>query len=95
MAFKILITTEAKVDIAEGVEWYEDKSAGLGEKFLQDLDLQLNYISRFPEHFQTRDTGFREIGLDKFPYVIVYVFKSNNVIILAVFNTYQDPTKKP
>ncbi|MDT0685440.1 type II toxin-antitoxin system RelE/ParE family toxin [Autumnicola psychrophila] len=94
MAFKVLFTTEAKVDIAEGVEWYENKSTGLGEKFLHDLEVQINYISRFPEHFQIRDTGFYEIGLGKFPYVIVYDFRNNNVVVFAVFHTRQNPRKK-
>ncbi|MDT0675294.1 type II toxin-antitoxin system RelE/ParE family toxin [Autumnicola musiva] len=94
MAFEILVTTEAKADIVEGVEWYEAKSDGLGEKFLNEIELKLKYISRFPEYFQVRSTGFREVQLNKFPYVIVYSFRKNEVVILAVFSTHQNPSKK-
>lgn len=74
---------------------YESKSIGLGGKFLDDLFDQLRYLRQNPEYFPKNEDGFREVNLKSFPYLVIYDISSGTVTIWAVFNTYQNPLKKP
>ncbi len=86
---------EAQADIEDAVEWYEGKSAGLGGRFLDDLFNQLRYLSHYPEHFPQKKNALREVNLKSFPYLVIYEFEQEEITVWAVFNTWQNPLKKP
>lgn len=37
MAFDIVITQKARIDMLEGIEWYNKQAAGLGKRFYQTV----------------------------------------------------------
>ncbi|HKL35829.1 MAG TPA: type II toxin-antitoxin system RelE/ParE family toxin [Salegentibacter sp.] len=94
MGFSLKIDTSAFNDLQNAIEWYEAKQLGLGKRFLVDFESTLNRIQRNPYIFKL-ENSYRNALLDVFPYLIIYELNSNEIIILGVFNTHQNPTKKP
>lgn len=95
MAYKIHVREEAQMDIINAGRWYESRQKGLGERFVSVVENQIEHLSTFAEAFPAKKGNFRELVIKEFPYVIIYIIKSSEVIILAVFNTYLNPNKKP
>jgi mRNA-degrading endonuclease RelE of RelBE toxin-antitoxin system len=96
MAYKLQITNKAKQDIIDGFYWYETKSNGLGGRFVEEVEKSLNYIHRYPLHFQIKYKNiFREAVLKIFPYVVIYEIIEKTVVVYSVFPTPMNPEKKP
>lgn len=51
MSYQLRIRHEAHEDIIEVYEYYEEKSRGLGERFLQELTKRYNNIIVHPEYY--------------------------------------------
>ena len=94
MAFKIIVTTPAQVDIANSIDYYESRQQNLGGRFYDDFIINTNYLISNPYLFP-KSGNFHELKLTIFPYIIVYEIINYTVIIHAVFNTSKNPVKKP
>ncbi|MFY7729585.1 MAG: type II toxin-antitoxin system RelE/ParE family toxin [Flavobacterium sp.] len=95
MAFKVIITSPAQNDIFKALDWYESKQSGLGKRFYMDYNDVISYLKTNPELFSIKSGDFREAKIAGFPYVVIYEINIDTVIVLAVFNTYLNPNKKP
>jgi hypothetical protein len=95
MTYKLRLTQEAKEIIVRDFLWYQEKSEGLGNRFITEIDAMMEYIRHHPHHFQVKYKYFREAVLKVFPYVIIYSIKANEIVIYMVFPTKIDPAKKP
>ena len=66
----------------------------LGEKFLDSLDAAKQAIINNPAtyriHYKKTVRGF---VFKDFPYLVLYIIKGNNIDVISVFNTSQDPKK--
>lgn len=95
MDYKIVILPLAQNEIENALVWYESKQKGLGNDFLTYLESYFLAIKQGLSVFQIkRKPYFRELPLKRFPFVIIYEIKDDEIIIFSVFNTYQDPNKK-
>lgn len=94
MIYNHIIKEEAELETLEAYLYYEEKQKGLGNKFLTQLEEYLKRICQNPLHYPLKK-GYREAFLRKFPYLIIYEFSKETVIVYSVFNTYQNPNKKP
>ncbi|CAH8282731.1 ParE-like toxin of type II ParDE toxin-antitoxin system [Mariniflexile fucanivorans] len=94
MAFNLEIKEEATIEIIEAYLYYESKHLGLGEKFLEHLDTYFLRIQANPNHFPKKRKPYREAFIKRFPFVIIYEVEKHNIIVYAVFNTWQNPVKK-
>lgn len=94
--FKLIIKQEAFTDALEAYQYYEKEQSGLGEVFLNTLQLCYNALSENPQYYSyiSGDTKqvFRDIKVGKFPYVVVYEIAANSVVVYAVHNTYKKTT---
>lgn len=95
MNYKAFVSPLAKVNIEDGIYWYEEKQEGLGDTFFNAVSKTISYLIDNPYLFPLRKPGFRESIVAGFPYIIIYEVEGDLIIIAAVFNTYQNPGKKP
>lgn len=95
MKFEIRKLSRANIEVVEAYLYYESRSIGLGERFLQEIENEMTYISETPELFQKRYRNFRQAYLKSFPFAIIFAVESELVIVYSLFNTHQNPTKKP
>lgn len=94
MIYELIIQEEAGLEILEAYIYYENAQKGLGEKFMKHLNKYFVRIQNHPKHFEIKK-NYREAFVQKFPYLIIFDIIDNKIIILSVFNTHQNPTKKP
>ena len=95
MKYELIIREEAELEIIEATKYYESQQIGLGIRFLAHLQTYLDRIQIYPEHFYIKRKPYREAFIKKFPYLIIYELIENKVIVFSVFNTWQNPKKKP
>lgn len=92
MSFSLIIKEEAVAEIDEAFSYYEKQQAGLGQRFIIDLEDHLSDVHQTPHHYSFLFTQqrFRSHSLEKFPYSIIYEITNNEVIVYSVCNTYKN-----
>ncbi len=68
MAYKLRVCDGARDDIIDGYKWYEDKSEGLGTRFVDEVEMMIDYLARYPEHFQIKTKRKGSRCIFSFPY---------------------------
>lgn len=94
MIYRHEIKEEAELEALEAFLYYEEKLEGLGNKFLFQVEKYIKQICQNPLHFPLKN-GYRQAFIKKFPYLIIYEFYQETVVVYSIFNTYQNPDKKP
>ena len=94
MGYKIEIKEEALEDIRSVFQYYEKAVEGLGDDFLSELDEYISIVEDNPYLFEEKHKPFREVKINRFPYLIIYEIEEEKVIIYAVFHTSRSPKKK-
>ncbi len=77
---------EARVELAESADWYEDKKSGLGDEFIDDVELKLEQILKRPLSYSEIHNGTRQASIKRFPYFIYYTIQSPIIYILAIWH---------
>lgn len=93
MAARLVIAPEAEQDIDEAYAWYEGRRLGLGEEFLNCVDVCIQAIRRTPRMHVKIFKNFRRGLVRRFPYAVFYEFENKTVIVYCVFHTSRDPKK--
>tara|TARA_R110002072_G_scaffold138552_8_gene281787 strand:- start:1016 stop:1327 length:312 start_codon:yes stop_codon:yes gene_type:complete len=95
MKFTVFNTNDADVDIREASLWYEEQQAGLGFKFLDDVEQILGFLEDRPTVFQKKQGEIREAPLKKFPFVVLYrIEEPDTITVFAFFHTSKNPKRK-
>ena len=86
--YKLQLASETIQDAGEISLWYEKQLAGLGDRFLNELNLTLDRIVQNPFAFGKIDTrsDIRECYIKRFQYK-VYFNPSEELLILAIIHT--------
>ncbi len=79
-------------EIDDGYCWYEQRQAGLGRDFLDEVDHVLAEIVANPARYGFADRDIREGLVNRFPYAVYYRVLPNRIRVLAVYHTARDPS---
>jgi len=94
MAFSVKFLAEVKTDLTEAKKYYFKKGGNpLSEDFKAEINSEIDYIRKFPEHYQVQYQNLRRALVTKFPYAIFYQISENTLIIFAVLHTSQEYKK--
>ena len=93
IGYKLIFAPEVENDLQEGIDWYNEKQAGLGIRFFKEVKRQLNYIKKNPYTIAVRYDVIRCSKIKNFPYLIHFKVEENikTIKIIAVFNTNRNP----
>ena len=96
MKFTLKLLEEADLEFQDAALWYEMKSKGLGERFIDTITKKLETIQEHPERYPKRKNLFREAPIRIFPFIVVYTFyrREKKVIVSSIFHTRKNPRKK-
>ena len=72
MTYILEIKDHANLEIIEAYLYYEEKRLGLGEEFLEHLNVYFDRIITNPKHFPQKRKPYREAFIKRFPYLIIY-----------------------
>lgn len=93
MAHELTINHAATIEMQDAYEWYEKQRVGLGDELIQEIEHCFGKISTNPQYYSYtgKANKYRRIKLNRFPYVIVYEFKSDKVKVISVRNNSMRP----
>lgn len=91
--FRIALTPKAKLHTEEACEYYGKILSSLEERFLQTLEKQYEKLKKHPQHYSfiSSKKDIRSLALPYFPFSIIFQIKENEVLIIDIHNTYQNP----
>jgi len=75
---------EALAEFAAEALYYESKGAGLGERFISEVEAATQIAGEFPEMGSPFKFGTRRVFPKKFPFAVVYRVLPDEIVILAV-----------
>ena len=74
-------------------KWYEDRAIGLGDEFLNEIDLAIESIRKMPLiwTYYDRQQNVRRYIVHRFPYGLIYTVQGSLVRIYAVMHLNRHP----
>ena len=90
---RIIFRPEANADLVLAHGWYSSVDVRAAERFEEEVERTIDYISQFPNGFQIRKPPFRFAPLRKFRFSIIYSVERDAVIVYRVRHMHQRPLK--
>jgi toxin ParE1/3/4 len=75
---------EALTELQEQAAYYEERSAGLGERFAAQVEAAVNLAGSMPGIGSPHRHGTRRVFPKDFPHSVVYRETTDHLVILAV-----------
>lgn len=88
---KYRFLTPASHELQEAIDYYEEIEMNLGLRLLQDFKKALDRIMKHPEAWPLCYGEFRKCRLNVFPYSIVYLIQSDEILIVALPHAKREP----
>lgn len=82
---------EAFREYAEAVSHYESRQAGLGARFVNNVEHAIDAICQTPERWPVLEQDIHRRLTRVFPYAILYSIERDFILILAVMHCHQKP----
>ena len=93
MSYKIKLLPIVHKDLREAKKWYHEKSATLAKEFKEEVNKEIDYIGKYPEHYQRKYKELRQSLVTRFPYAIFYLVEEEQkrIIVFGVLHTSRNP----
>jgi plasmid stabilization system protein ParE len=91
VTYVVIVQPEAEADINDAYRWYENREPGLGGEFLGEVTTALSRIANNPLHYPELYGTARRGCVRRFPYIVIYVVRLDQIVILAVLHQRQNP----
>jgi hypothetical protein len=88
---KIRFLEIAQIELDQAVAYYNSKSPGLGDDFLDEVVKALNRIGEYPDAWHRLSKRTRRCQKRRFPYGIIYQMRSDGILVIAVANLHRRP----
>src|SRR4051812_1277521 len=95
MTRRIILRQRAQDDLRSAFQWYESQRQGLGHAFLAAAEERLESIAEFPNASRVVYRQVRRAVVSRFPYLIFYVAKAQDIDVLAVLHHARNPADWP
>ena len=92
-SYKVKLLPIAHKDLRKAKKSYQDKNELLAEEFKLEVNKEIDYIAKYPEHYQRKHKELRQSLVTRFPYAIFYLIeeKQKRIIIVGVLHTSRNP----
>lgn len=91
MSYTIRFLDEVADELGATVEWYEQRSEGVGLEFERDFFASVALVSRDPQLHQRVYGEFQRILLKRFPYALWFRMNRNVVVFVLLFHGSRNP----
>ena len=81
----------ANQEVADAVQWYDEKSEGLGREFLDELDRVVRLVKGHPLMAAQLEEEVRRFLFTRFPYSLIYGIDKETVVVIAVAHQHREP----
>ena len=96
MIYKYSFFAQAQKDYEESLKWYLKRSEQAAVGFIDAVDFALQQICIHPLRYRNTYKHYYEIGLKKYPFVIIYSIEREEklIVIWKIFHYKRNPKKK-
>ncbi|WP_026450815.1 type II toxin-antitoxin system RelE/ParE family toxin [Aequorivita capsosiphonis] len=93
MAYKVKLLPLALLDLRKAKKWYREKNELLAEEFKTEVEKEVDYIGKYPYHYQQKYKELRQSLVSRFPYAVFYLIEEERkkVIVFGVLHTSRNP----
>jgi plasmid stabilization system protein ParE len=91
MARGFIVRPLAETDLEQAARWYDEEQAGLGSRFLSDVDQVFGRIRERPQQFPVVSGDIRRALLHTFPYAVYFRQTDETIRVLAVLHLRRRP----
>ena len=88
---KLELDPEAKAEMREAALFYEDCREGLGQEFLDAVELAFARIAERPMTWRILKGRFRRYLAHHFPYAVIYVVEDDAIYVAAIMHMKRKP----
>lgn len=96
MSFQYVLHKSAQEDYEKSLKWYLKKSLKAAEGFVEAVDFALLKICSHPKRWRNTYKHYYELGLKKYPFVIIYSIEEemNTILVWKIYHYKRNPKKK-
>ena len=94
MSRTLIVRPEARLELAEASDWYDEQNKDLGDELLRAVEASIQKIVRNPFQYQKMYHGARRARLGKFPYGLIYTVTDDEIIVLSCVHGSRDPKRR-
>ena len=91
MAFKLIVTTTAELDLQDAIDWYTSIQKDLGQKFYKSVLEQFASIQKHPHYYSFYFKEYRRTLVLHFPYIIIFKINNQEVIVYSIIYAGRNP----
>ncbi len=88
---KITLERFALQELFDATNYYAAQSPLTADKFISDFEHATALIQEYPTAFPEKRKGYRRCLFRKFKFGLIYKIDSDQIIIVAVMNSYRKP----
>lgn len=94
---RVELHPEAREELRSAALWYEEKRAGLGNDFVAEVASSFERLAASPSRYPIwlghprAPIEIRRARVNRFPYVVAFEVRPNDVLILAVAHMRRKP----
>ena len=81
----------ANQEVADAVQWYDEKAEGLGREFLDELDRVVRLVRAYPLMATQIEEEIRRFLFTRFPYSLIYGIDQETIVVIAVAHQHREP----
>jgi len=93
MRWRLLVRPEAEADLADGFQWYEGESEGLGVEFVEAVEKVFAFIGSNPLQYPKIHSEVRRALAKRFPYAVFFIAEAGVAAVIAVTHQSRDPER--
>lgn len=90
---RLIFSSVAQRELLAAIRYYEIQQPGLGAELLTELDKALTFMQRHPEGSPFKDKKVRQRPLRRFPFMLFYAVRRDDLIVLSVAHTHRKPRR--
>lgn len=84
MEYKLKLLPIVYQDIRKVKKWYLEINTALGDDFKLKVNEELDYIKRYPKHYQKKYKELRQAMVARFPYTVYYLIEEELKIVVVI-----------
>lgn len=91
MSYSLAFHPQVKLEVHDSLLWYNEKSEGLGDSFLLELEQANHILQEAPTVWPKAKGKIYKYNLKRFPFIIYYKVTQNTVFVYAVAHASRRP----
>jgi toxin ParE1/3/4 len=92
---ELRLTAQALLELELQALWYESRRRGLGDEFLNAIEVSFVRLRSNPYLYSTVRGGLRRVHLRRFPFSVFFTVEDGVVVVLAIVHGRRHPRVWP